>query len=154
MTTAATVANYLINKSSKEGSPLTNKRLQKLLYYVQAWNLAINNNPLFEDKIEAWIHGPVIRSIYEEYREFVANPINKTSITSTELNLDETTTKFIDRIVKAYSVYDTPTLEYMTHAEAPWQVARKGLEANESSSNEITHESMRTYYSSRLSKNK
>ena len=150
MTTAAKVTDYLISKSVKEASPITNKRLQKLLYYIQAWHLAINGKPLFEDKIEAWIHGPAIRSVYEEYKSFVANPIDKISNVKIAEELGSVTTNFIDRIVKAYSKYDTPTLEYMTHAEDPWQIARKGLEANEGSNNEITQDSMRVYYSDRL----
>lgn len=150
MTTADKVTDYLISKSIKEGNPLTNKRLQKLLYYVQAWHLAINKTPLFADKIEAWIHGPAIRSVYEKYKGFVASPINVVPNVEVAKELGDTTTKFIDRIVSAYSKYDTATLEYMTHAESPWQVARKGLEANESSNNEITQDSMLAYYSERL----
>lgn len=150
MTTASIITSYLINKGIKEGNPLTNKRLQKLLYYIQAWHLAINNKPIFEDKIEAWIHGPAIRIIYEKYKTFVASPINV--ISDSKEKLEEDVIGFIDRIVKAYSAYDTATLEYMTHAEEPWQVARKGLESNESSNNEITQESMRVYYASRLAK--
>lgn len=150
MTTAANVTSYLVKKCIDEGNPLTNKRLQKLLYYIQAWHLAINSEPIFDDKIEAWIHGPAIRSIYETYKSFVANPIN--SVLNIGEKLEDKTILFIDKIVKAYSAYDTATLEYMTHAEAPWQNARKGLESNESSNNEITQESMRTYYAKRLSK--
>jgi uncharacterized phage-associated protein len=144
MTTAARVTDYLIYKA------LTNKRLQKLLYYIQAWHLAINNNPLFNDKIEAWIHGPAIRSIYEEYKSYVANPIDKTPNKDVVQELGIEVTEFIDRILSAYSKYDTATLEYMTHAEDPWQKARQGLEANQSSNNEITHESMQAYFAGKL----
>ena len=150
MTTADKITDYLISKGIKEGIPLTNKRLQKLLYYIQAWHLAIRRQPIFEDKIEAWIHGPAIRSIYEKYKSFVANPIDKISNPQIAKELDNSIIKFVDRIVKAYAPYDTATLEYMTHIEEPWQIARKGLEANESSNNEITQASMMTYYSNRL----
>ena len=150
MTTAAQIADYLISKSIQEGTSITNKRLQKLLYYIQAWHLALNGEPIFEDKIEAWIHGPAIRSIYEQYKVFVANPIDKISNPKVAEELGADTVKFIDRIVRAYSKYDTATLEYMTHAEDPWQTARKGLEANQSSSNEITQDSMKAYYANRL----
>lgn len=154
MTTAAKITDYLINKGIKDGNPVTNKRLQKLLYYIQAWHLAINKEPIFEDKIEAWIHGPAIRSIYEEYKSYVANPIDRVSNENIATELGGGVTSFVDRIVGAYSKYDTATLEYMTHAEDPWQKARKGLELNESSNNEITQESMREYYTARLAKTK
>lgn len=152
MTTASQVARYLVNKGIETGKPLTNKRLQKLLYYVQSWHLAINGTPFFNDKIEAWIHGPAIRSIYEEYKSYSFNPINKLSSLDVSKELGEDAVMFIDRVMKAYSSYDTPTLEYMTHIEDPWQNARKGLEANQSSSNEITQEEMGAYYAARLSK--
>ena len=154
MTKASKVADYLILKSPKsptEGFQITNKRLQKLLYYIQAWSLALNNKPIFEDKIEAWIHGPAIREIYETYKDSVANPINRISNPKVAEELGKDTVAFIDRIVSAYSKYDTATLEFMTHSELPWQEARRGLEANQSSSNEITWDSMKSYYSSRLS---
>jgi len=153
MTTAAQVADYLILKSPKtlkDGYPVTNKRLQKLLYYIQAWHLAIEKEPIFSDKIEAWIHGPAIREIYETYKSFVANPIEKKVDPKITEKIGEDNIKFIDRILNAYSKYDTATLEFMTHEEEPWQIARKGLEVNQSSSNEITQESMKNYYTARL----
>lgn len=152
MTTASKITEYLIYKGVKGGDFVTNKRIQKLLYYIQAWHLAINKEPIFEDKIEAWIHGPAIRSVYEEYKSYVANPIDKISNENIMSELEKDVIEFVDRIVAAYSKYDTATLEYMTHAEDPWQKARKGLELNESSNNEITQESMRDYYTARLAK--
>ncbi len=152
MTTAAKIADYLICKSVKDKKSITNKRLQKLLYYVQAWHLAINKKPLFDDKIEAWIHGPAIRSVYEEYKSYVANPIDKVLNVNIATELGIGTVKFVDRIVEAYSKYDTATLEFMTHAESPWQEARNGLEINESSNNEISQASMLSYYTDRLGK--
>lgn len=151
--TAAQVAEYLIlksPKSPKEGYQVTNKRLQKLLYYVQAWHLAVNGTPLFSDKIEAWIHGPAIREIYETYKSFVAQPIVKEVDPGIIESLGKDNVAFIDRVMAAYSKYDTATLEFMTHTEEPWQIARRGLEVNESSSNEITQESMKNYYATRL----
>lgn len=150
MTTAAKVTDYIISKGVKEGNLLTNKRIQKLIYYIQAWHLAINNKPIFDDTIEAWVHGPAIRSIYEMYRANAWLPISKVANPKIADELEPDTVQFIDRIFLAYSKYDTATLEYMTHAETPWQEARKGLEANEISSNEITQDSMKEYYAKRL----
>jgi len=57
------IADYFIYKGKEENKPITNKKLQKLLYYSQAWYLVFNKKPLFKDKIEAWVHGPAIRTI-------------------------------------------------------------------------------------------
>ena len=47
---------------------MSHKKLQKLCYYAQAWYVTIKNKPLFEDDIEAWVHGPVVPSLYSQYK--------------------------------------------------------------------------------------
>ncbi len=68
------IAEYFLWKASNESRPVTNKKLQKLLYYAQAWSLVLRDKKLFDDKIEAWIHGPAIRKVYLGYKEFGFNP--------------------------------------------------------------------------------
>ena len=63
-TSALTVADYFLYKANKEKKPITNKKLQKLVYYAQAWSLVLNNKKLFSEPIEAWVHGPAVRSLY------------------------------------------------------------------------------------------
>jgi uncharacterized phage-associated protein len=72
---ALSVADYLLYKANKESRPITNKKLQKILYYIQAWSLAVRDKKVFDDKIEAWIHGPAIREVYLNFKEFGAAPI-------------------------------------------------------------------------------
>ena len=60
--------DFFIVRSNESSRPLTNKKLQKLIYYAQAWNMAFNGEPIFEEKIEAWIHGPVVPEVYNEYK--------------------------------------------------------------------------------------
>jgi uncharacterized phage-associated protein len=152
-TNALTVADYLIDKANKENKPITNKKLQKLLYYVQAWSIAIRNKKIFDDKIEAWIHGPAIRKVYLEFKEFGASPISKKVNQKTINNMDQEVKKFIDKVWNIYSKYDAPYLEHLTHSESPWQDARKGLEADISSNNEISFDSMRSFYKTKLTAN-
>lgn len=147
---ALAVAEYLIDKANKENRPITNKKLQKLLYYVQAWSIAIRNKKIFDDKIEAWIHGPAIREVYLAFKEFGASPISK-KVSSKIINgIDQDIKKFIDDVWSIYSKYDAPYLEHLTHSESPWQDARKGLEADISSNNEISFDSMRSFYKAKL----
>ena len=57
-TTAEQVAEYfLLLVDDDAGDVMTNLRLQKLVYYAQAWRLAILDEALFEDDFEAWVHG-------------------------------------------------------------------------------------------------
>lgn len=60
--TAKQIAKYFIWRASRDGKKVSNKKLQKLLYYAQAWYLVYNKKPLFNDDIEAWIHGPAVQS--------------------------------------------------------------------------------------------
>ncbi|MDR1041744.1 MAG: DUF4065 domain-containing protein [Deltaproteobacteria bacterium] len=61
---AIAVANWFIERNRKESGDLTHLKLQKLLYFAQGWHLAYYDVPLFEDPIEAWKYGPVVRSVY------------------------------------------------------------------------------------------
>ena len=141
------VADYLLLKAKQEGKNVTNKKLQKLLYYTQAWSLALKDKKVFDDKIEAWIHGPAIKKVYLEYQKFGASPITKEVSDDVATLIPEDLRSIIDEVWGVYSGFDANYLEYLTHSEKPWQDARAGLEPHISSENEITPESMKEFYS-------
>lgn len=151
---ASNIADYFIRKGTAEGRPLTNKKLQKLLYYAQAWSLAIRNEQLFPDKIEAWVHGPAIKEIYLAYRSFGSEPIKKEVSAEMVKDISSDVKKLLDEIWTVYGKFDGNYLEQLTHSELPWQKAREGIEAHVASENEISPESMREYYKDVLEKNK
>ncbi len=144
--TADRVAEGLINLSHDRNDPISNLKLQKLLYYSQAWYLAIFRKPLFDEEIEAWVHGPVVPQVFRRYRVCRWSPIPRgdTVGVSTEV------CRHLDEVWKAYGEYNAYELERMTHSEKPWMQARIGLEPDESSHNVIPKDSMKRYYSSRL----
>ena len=144
------VDDYFIDKANSEGKIITNKKLQKLVYYAQAWSVVLNNEPLFSDKIEAWVHGPAIKSLYVKYKDFGFNPIRK-DISPTKINvISSKTKKLLGSIWDVYGKLDAGYLELLTHSEKPWQDARAGLESHASSDAEITIASMRSFYSEKL----
>jgi uncharacterized phage-associated protein len=151
---AQTIADYFLWKAQGEKKSVTNKKLQKLLYYAQAWSLVMRDKKLFNEGIEAWVHGPAVRDIYFEYKDFGFNPIkkkiNEKSITSISAEVKE----FLDEVWSVYGKYDAAYLELLTHSEKPWQDAREGLEPFMGSSNEITPASMKAFYSAKLEKSK
>ncbi len=147
-----TIAKYFIWKASQENKKISNKKLQKLLYYAQAWYLAIENKPLFKDDIEAWIHGPTIRIIYNEFKKFGFRPI-EIKINEKEIE-NIKNDDLLDEVWKLYGKYDADYLEALTHNEEPWQKAREGLEFDQSSDNIISKDSMKEYYKDRLTKMK
>ena len=75
MPTAAKVAEYIIYEAQKRKRPVTNTKLQKLLYFVQGSYLAKYNKLAFEDNIIAWKYDPVVKDIYYKYSLYGAEPI-------------------------------------------------------------------------------
>jgi len=151
---AIEIAKYFISKARSEDKPLTNKKIQKLLYYSQAWSVTILNKKLFEDKIEAWVHGPAIRSIYNIFSQFGADDFSKVfDIADFKTDvIDSDERDILDSIWKVYGKREANYLEILSHSEDPWKEARKGLEPNQPSNNEITTQSMRRYYGQKIEK--
>ncbi len=134
------IANWFLSKES-----MTHKKLQKLCYYAQAWYCALyDNGPLFEDEIEAWIHGPVIPTLYKKYSYSKWNKIHQVEFDEDTLNED--TLDVLDAVYNTYSSLSGDQLEALTHSEEPWQKARGSLKPLEPCNNTISLEDMREYY--------
>jgi|SRR6185437_1680304 len=144
--TADRVAEGLINLSHDKQNPISNLKLQKLLYYSQAWHLALFKEPLFQEDIEAWVHGPVVPQVFRCYRDFrwISLPRKEEAVVSAGLR------SYLEEVWRVYGQYNAYDLERLTHSEEPWKAARVGLPPDESSHNVITKHSMMSYYSSRL----
>ena len=141
---ASDIAKYFIWKAKSEGKTITNKKLQKLLYYSQAWSMVYGKKPLFKEDIEAWIHGPAIRVVYEQYKKFGFSSITEDIKESDVKGLPSF--DLLESIWTTYGKYDAQYLEELTHNEEPWQIARQNLEVSESSNNVISLDDMQNYY--------
>jgi len=140
------VADYFIRRAAPDaGDPMTHLKLQKLAYYAQAWSLALEGQELFQDDFEAWVHGPVARSLYDRFASFGWNPI--TPDTCTEMQLPEEVAAFLDEVWEVYGQYSAKRLEDLTHDEAPWVDARGDLDPLARCSHVISKDVMREYYS-------
>ncbi|MCL6464295.1 MAG: DUF4065 domain-containing protein [Acidobacterium ailaaui] len=144
---AQDIANYFIAVFAKRREEITNLKLQKLLYYAQAWHLALYDTPLFRERIEAWIHGPVIPTVFRHFRQYGWQPIPVQKISDP---LSEHSQAHLNEVLRVYGKLDGPALERLTHREAPWRDARKGLTPDEPSNRIITHEAMKRYYGARV----
>ncbi|WP_231961793.1 Panacea domain-containing protein [Algibacter lectus] len=121
-------------------------KLQKLVYYSQAWSLVWDDKPLFDSKIEAWVDGPVVPDLYQEHKGKFTVSIDDFNGDVSNLSSDNIST--IDEVLKAYSDKNAQWLSDLTHMEDPWLNARKGLLGSQRGNNEITLDSMGEYYSS------
>ena len=133
------IANYIIS----ECDTITNMKLQKLVYYSHANFLIQNNKPLISSDIEAWIYGPVIRVLYQEFSSFSYKSIDKESQKGNKSKLTESEKKSIDEILILYQNISAGDLSDKTHAEDPWQDAYKSTDWSE---NIITNDSICSYY--------
>lgn len=149
---AIDIAKYIIKKAQDSDNPVTNLKLQKLLYYAQGWYLANFGKALFSDPIEAWKYGPVVPSVYQLYKECGSQPISE-SITRKDLqDLDQTTKNFLDELWEVYGKYSSGDLINATHSETPWRVARKDLADGDNGNYEITLGQLELSFKEKLQK--
>ncbi|EGK89615.1 DUF4065 domain-containing protein [Microcoleus vaginatus PCC 9802] len=142
------VANALIWLASQTNVEINVYKLQKLVYYAQAWHLGVYGKPLFDADFQAGIHGPVIPDLLEKYqRQFSWEPITEKI---EQPKLPQKVGQFLEEVAEAYFEYDDETLERMICSEMPWLEARGNVPRGESCHGIISHESMKKYYSGRF----
>ena len=125
---------------------MTHKKLQKLCYYAQAWYCALyDGSPLFEDEIQAWVHGPVVPSLYPVYADYKWIPIPKAEFDAGIL--EDKVLDVLEAVYNTYGELSGDQLESLTHSEEPWIQARGVLKPWETSTAPISCAAMREYYS-------
>lgn len=146
-----TIADYVIMQVNRDSLySLVTLKLQKLMYYIQAWSLRIRHKLCFKGEFEAWIHGPVNRELYDRFKstktlfsQITAKDISDEKAISA---IDTDTKEFIGFVLDNYAGYGSVQLEAMTHNETPWKEARKGYSPAERCTVEISEKLMESYY--------
>lgn len=157
-----TLGAFILAYLMKNRIEVNHFKLQKLLYYVQAWHLVnFDKHPLFDDEPEAWVNGPVYRKIFDKLKHHKGHVLltmeDKELDTwfeqsKSELDLSELQWEYLEAAIKRFGFLSHEKLIMSTHLEAPWNDARKGLGLFDYSGNVISHESMYDFYSSRVKK--
>lgn len=148
MHTANQIADWFLAWADDIEADLSNLKLQKLLYYAQGHYLASTGTPLFEDRVEAWAHGPVVRGIYARFKKYGKSVIDADSEIPDSFDWDD----YIDvndhlvKIWNTYGGYEAWTLRNRTHSESPW----RSVWNSEVDRIEIPQASMRSYFASVL----
>jgi uncharacterized phage-associated protein len=116
---ALDIANKIISKTDLEhGDTISNLKLQKMMYYQQGFHLAYFGTPLFDEDIVAWQYGPVVPSVYKEYKSFESNSIS----TSKEgISLSDDEEELFNNVYEEYNQFSAVALMKMTHEESPWK---------------------------------
>lgn len=143
------IAKFFIAIANETGDVITNLKLQKLVYYAQAWFLANYKKPLLDKDFQAWVHGPVIPDLYHKYKKFGSEPIIE-KISLEEVKIDKPIKNFLFEVAKVYMPRGAYELEAMTHNEAPWIDAREGCQPDESCEKVISKKSMMQFYGSKI----
>jgi len=143
MPSSLDVAAYIL----KQKGAMTTWKLQKLVYYAQAWSIALDDEPIFPAEIEAWANGPVVRELYDahkgEYR--ISSLPDGCGCADALTDIQRQT---VDAILKCYGDKPLRWLRDLIRMERPWQLARRGVPVVERGNSEISKESLGEYYGS------
>ena len=142
MNTYSDVAYLFLKWAYEEGEIVSNLKMQKLLYYAQAWHLVFFKKPLFEENIEAWELGPVISEAYQEFKTFRNGSLDYELTGTEEDSFTKSQLEYLKECYSTFIRFSAHQLVNMTHNEKPWKDAfRRG------SSSVISHQAMKDYYS-------
>lgn len=130
---------YILHKLG----PMTAMKLQKLVYYSQAWSLVWDEKPIFNEEIQAWANGPVVPELFYAHQgEFLVSK----ELKGDKDNLSKIEKDTIKGVLKYYGDKDAAWLSALTHEEAPWIDARDGMQQLERGNKPITLGALTEYY--------
>lgn len=140
MYSAIDVARYIIDHCNRNGQTISNLKLQKILYFIQAEFLVVQDKPCFQEKIEAWDFGPVVPEVYRHYKVYGSAAIP--SLRSEDYCPFSKKDKILaDGIIDECANYSTSELAEYTHNQSPWITAY-----GQSGSAVITNESIKSFF--------
>lgn len=140
-TTVFDVAAYILTKIGS----ISTIKLQKLVYYSQAWSLVWDDKPLFHERIEAWVNGPVVPDLFYLHKGLFS--IDKDLIpVGNHRKLSEEQRITVDAVLEYYGDKSAQWLVQLSHSEDPWVNARAGLRDCDKCHREIRLEDMAMYY--------
>ncbi len=149
------LSNYIIMKCNKEDKDISNKKLQKIIFYCQAYHIAIYKEKLIDNDFEAWRHGAVLPVLYNNYCKYGYNNINKyteEAYNKARRVMGVYLCDFLDTIIDKFSSMSADCIEILNHSELPWQEAREGYLPSQNCNEVINEETINRYYSELLYK--
>ncbi|HHF7365145.1 TPA: Panacea domain-containing protein [Legionella bozemanae] len=138
------VAKYILETQGE----MTAMKLQKLVYYAQAWHLVWEEEPLFDEKIEAWINGPVCPDLYRIHSGHFKVNSDLFDMCGSANSISPNQKDSINKVLAFYGNKSSQWLSDLTHSEEPWIRARDGLAPNDRGNREIILSSLAEYYES------
>lgn len=146
------IANWFLAATDRDaGDSITHLKLQKLVYYAQAWALVLLEDELFTEDFQAWVHGPVLPSLYHAFSKYgwQALPAPDDEL----IDFPEEVKQVLIDVYNTYGGLHAKRLEELTHQEPPWRNARMGLSPEQNSNRIVQKGDMLAYYSTLLGDN-
>ncbi len=137
MYSISVIANAFLEKSE-----MSHKKLQKLCFYAQSWHLYYFDTEITDSVFQAWVHGPVSPELYQVYKDYGWNQIEKNP---THIELNEQAQNIVDEVYRVYGELSGDELEALTHSEMPWKNARGKLPPYEASYTQIKNIDMKDH---------
>lgn len=139
------IVNYIVTHLD-EVTPLA---LEKLLFFSNGVNYALNGKRLIPNESEAWMHGPVYPYIYAKYKAYGYKPIDngiysKHGCMLSKISHEEI--EAIDMVIKTFGLYSPKTLEMISHSQTPWKEKREGYANDEKCQAVIEEKSIEKIY--------
>lgn len=155
------LAHIITHYVNEKGDSVSHKKLQKLLYFVEAWHLVHFGESIVDEEFEAWVHGPVIPEVYRKLKGAGFNNIEVTAedfdTVEEEINsiiernhLSSDQLDLVGSVLDKYGPLSSMELELLTHNEDPWIKARSGLGPHEASNTVMTKKRIKEYYSAQI----
>jgi uncharacterized phage-associated protein len=152
------LSHIITHYVNQKGDTVSHKKLQKLLYYVEAWHLVNFGEPILDENFQAWVHGPVIPELYQQLKAYGFNNLEVVNdeyetvdeeidaiIKKYKLTTDQV--EFINSVLNKYGGLSSFDLELLSHSEAPWLEARNGYAPHDTCNVIISKERIHEFYS-------
>ncbi len=165
------VAKYVGLSLLSKNMTVTPLKLQKILYYLQAWNMVFlgRENTLFADVPQAWVNGPVYPAVFHAYKGMVPDMCQRLEKThfgveddvnegfkqvSVQMNLNAEQMELLESVILLYGAKSQNELIFLTHSEKPWAEQREGVAPYERCEKPISLDTMYSYYKERHDRNR
>ena len=147
------LAQYIVDFLNKKGQAVSHLKLQKLIYYIDAWHYVYFDMPMIKEDFQAWMHGPVVREVWDEFKDksvlFTPIEISSEGVDlSTYLMPDQI--ELINDVLEEYGNKTAYYLECLTHSEEPWRMARRGYAPTERCEVIMSKNFMKEFYGQKL----
>jgi len=148
------VANYFIGKAHSEGDRITPMKLLKLVYIAHGWSLGLTGHPLIGEEVQAWRYGPVIPSVYQDFRHYGREPITRQKAVLNKHGeyviptvTDEQAQRLLNKVWEVYKPLDGLELSALTHQDGtPWDTVWNGKKGGRMGNMVIAPEVIADYY--------